>query len=207
VSDATAERWLPIPEHPGYEASDQGRIRTVTRRVSRGPGRGTRWVYGRVLKARLNPDSNRYYVGVWLNSKMELHSVHTLVLKAFVGPRPDGLVACHNDGDPTNNRLENLRWDTQSSNIADSIRQGTHVSVRKTHCPSGHLLAEPNLDASRLNKGHRSCLTCTRARHARTYAAKTGRPFDWDATAARYYADIMEAPSDALHDTARSEAS
>jgi hypothetical protein len=35
--------------------------------------------------------------------------VHHLVLEAFVGPRPEGLVCCHWDGDPGNNRLENLR--------------------------------------------------------------------------------------------------
>jgi hypothetical protein len=29
-------------------------------------------------------------------------------LEAFVGPRPPGLVCCHEDGDPANNRVENL---------------------------------------------------------------------------------------------------
>jgi hypothetical protein len=35
------------------------------------------------------------------------------------------MVACHNDGDPTNNALPNLRWDTQAGNLADRLAHGT----------------------------------------------------------------------------------
>jgi len=35
------------------------------------------------------------------------------------------LECCHNDGNPENNYLENLRWDTHQSNIADSLHHGT----------------------------------------------------------------------------------
>lgn len=52
-------------------------------------------------------------------------SVHRLVLEAFVGPCPDGLVACHNDGDPRNNDLSNLRWDTPLANSDDKLLHGT----------------------------------------------------------------------------------
>jgi hypothetical protein len=52
-------------------------------------------------------------------------SVHRIVLATFVGPCPDGYEACHNDGDPTNNNLSNLRWDTHRSNVDDTKRHGT----------------------------------------------------------------------------------
>jgi hypothetical protein len=32
---------------------------------------------------------------------------------------------CHNDGNPANNNLNNLRWDTRKSNVADALRLGT----------------------------------------------------------------------------------
>ena len=32
--------------------------------------------------------------------------------------------ACHEDGDPLNNKLSNLRWDTSQSNSADMVRHG-----------------------------------------------------------------------------------
>ncbi len=51
--------------------------------------------------------------------------VHVLVLTAFRGHCPAGMEGCHNDGDPKNNRLSNLRWDTHSANQKDGFRHGT----------------------------------------------------------------------------------
>jgi hypothetical protein len=51
--------------------------------------------------------------------------VHRLVLLAFVGPCPPEQEGCHNDGNPLNNRLGNLRWDTHQANMGDAARHGT----------------------------------------------------------------------------------
>lgn len=51
--------------------------------------------------------------------------VHRLVLEAFVGPCPEGMECCHGDGNPANNSLSNLRWDTGSANQADRRKHGT----------------------------------------------------------------------------------
>jgi hypothetical protein len=50
--------------------------------------------------------------------------VHRLVLLTFVGSAPFGTVACHYNGDPSDNRLENLRYDTYKNNSLDTIRHG-----------------------------------------------------------------------------------
>lgn len=50
--------------------------------------------------------------------------VHRLVLLAFVGPRPAGMVACHKDDNGLNNNVDNLRWGTPLSNWEDSVRNG-----------------------------------------------------------------------------------
>jgi hypothetical protein len=47
------------------------------------------------------------------------------VLLAFVGPRPDGTEAAHEDGDPANNRLGNLSWKTPKANQSDRVKHGT----------------------------------------------------------------------------------
>jgi len=51
--------------------------------------------------------------------------VHRLVLEAFKGRQQEGMQACHNDGNPLNNAIENLRWDTPKNNSADKIKHGT----------------------------------------------------------------------------------
>jgi hypothetical protein len=52
--------------------------------------------------------------------------VHVLVLEAFVGPRPEGMQACHfPDRDKTNNDVTNLRWGTPISNQGDRVLHGT----------------------------------------------------------------------------------
>lgn len=152
------ERWLPVVGWEGiYEVSDHGRIRSLTRKDSTGRTRR-----GRVLR----PDTYRggyLRVSLALGGGVTRRSVHHLVLEAFFGPCPDGMEGCHNNGVPNENRLSNLRWDTHPANVADSIRQGTNRNTRKTHCPRGHALVEPNLTAYSLRVGRRSCLACARA--------------------------------------------
>ena len=64
------------------------------------------------------------YVDLSRGGVKRRHSVHRLVLHAFVGPCPDGMEACHNNGDAADNRLKILRWDTRSENAKDRFRHG-----------------------------------------------------------------------------------
>jgi hypothetical protein len=60
--------------------------------------------------------------------------VSRLVLTTFVGPCPDGMEGCHNDGNPKNNSLGNLRWDTRKANHSDKRRHGTLPLGSRLHC-------------------------------------------------------------------------
>lgn len=57
--------------------------------------------------------------------------VHHLVALAFIGPRPKGMVIRHRDGDPSNNRVDNLLYGTQQDNMADALRHGTVARGRR----------------------------------------------------------------------------
>ena len=59
--------------------------------------------------------------------------IHTLVLEAFVGPCPQGMECCHNDGNAQNNTLDNLRWDTRLSNVHDMVKHGRHPRGERNH--------------------------------------------------------------------------
>lgn len=130
---------------------------------------------GEVWSKRLNRVMSPS-TGEWGHLRVVLHSpgvpdktetVHRLVKLSFDGPPPEGLVVCHNNGVPSDNRLENLRFGTLSSNMYDRGTHGTDHQRKKTRCPRGHLLAEPNLQTAKLRKGWRSCRSCHQARSDR----------------------------------------
>lgn len=122
---AAAETWRPVVDGPAYEVSSLGRVRSVAT--------------GRVLRAR--PCKGRGgHLQVQLGRAGGNRYVHALVLEAFVGPRPDGAVARHLDGDPTNNRPGNLAWGTVQENQADTVRHGRTTRGEKN--PRARLTAE-----------------------------------------------------------------
>jgi hypothetical protein len=118
------ENWKAVVGFEGlYEVSDHGRIRSVkTGRIKA----YTRHIY-----------DTRPFMNLWKNGKQKIMRPHTLVLTAFVGPRPQGMECCHNNGDPWDNRLENLRWDTPRNNQLDRIKHGT--SNRGEQCAAAKL--------------------------------------------------------------------
>ncbi len=144
-----SETWVDVPEYEGlYRVSDMGRVK------------GQR---GRIMKPAV---AGLGYLAVTLcrDKAQQREYVHRLVLKAFVGPPPPGMEACHANSIRTDNRLSNLRWDTRQENIRDIVRAGAHPEQRKTHCPRGHPLLSPNLVVGEMIRGHRKCRACNIAR-------------------------------------------
>lgn len=158
----TTETWRPVPGFAGYEVSDYGNVRSLDRLIPDGYG-GLRQARGRVLKPQINRRTGRRMVDLRFGDGRKVRTIYTLVLEAFVGPRPPGTEACHGDGNPQNDNLANLRWDTRRANNLDRVRHGTHNMARRTHCPRNHRLEQPNLAKGALASGRRSCLACHRA--------------------------------------------
>ncbi len=165
------EKWLPIPEYEGYySVSNQGQVRSVDRVTTA----GSRW-RGRVLKSAPDKDGHLRVV-LSRGNKQKNFFVHYLVMLAFVGSRPSFDVdICHFDGDPTNNYLENLRYDTKTANRKDDVRHGKVEQVFRTHCPRGHELSDWNNVGYYKNIGRRTCRACG---NARSYARRHGIEFD-----------------------------
>lgn len=114
--------YVELQDFPGYRVGDDGSV-------------WTRWAYNGHQPRRLGGEWRRMtpsgrvggYVGVSLfrAGKPYRKLVHRLVLESFVSHAPAGQQCCHNDGDPQNNRLSNLRWDTATANHADRAAHGT----------------------------------------------------------------------------------
>ncbi len=105
-------KYKVIPGFPDYIVTDLGRVFRHARK-----GRTiamfelshelvTKWKYHRVYLEDPTGKNVKVYV-------------HSAVLEAWVGPRPKGMHACHNNGKPEQNFLQNLRWDTPKGNVAD----------------------------------------------------------------------------------------
>ena len=128
------EIWTPVKDYAGYyEVSNHGRVKSLPREVKMRDGRTYR-VSGKVLEPAW--DGRYYHVVLSKGSKERTTGVSKLVLEAFIGSRPEGLVACHNDGDSKNNNVLNLRWGTQKSNQGDRVLHGT--SNRNWVYPKGN---------------------------------------------------------------------
>jgi hypothetical protein len=163
------EEWIPVPETAGrYDVSSLGRVRSNGWNTVTSDGRNRR-VPARILSAKPSHDGGYVMVNLRMPTGEIRHvHVHTLVLVAFVGPRPAGLYGCHNNGNSSDNRVVNLRWDTPRSNSLDKSIHGTDHNVRKTECGS---CGSPYDDKNTLVFGPtnkwRRCKSCMR-RYART---------------------------------------
>jgi hypothetical protein len=70
---------------------------------------------------------------------------------------------CHNNGIHTDNRLENLRFDTHENNMADLRGAGTHPQRLITHCPRNHEYTAENTGWEGKYNNKRYCRQCKNA--------------------------------------------
>lgn len=159
TNDMTSdEEWRPVVGHEDYfHVSSLGRIRSLPKVVA--TRSGPRKYAGQILSQ--GPSRGGYpLVRTYLHGEGLAMRPHVEVMAAFVGPRPDGYFVCHNNGNPKDNRLANLRYDTPAANSADTVRHGRHNEANKTHCKWGHPFDAAN---TRIRAdGNRSCRACRR---------------------------------------------
>jgi len=114
------EKWITVHGHPNYQVSDKGRVKRISH-IAKHKLYGDRYMCERLLSPRSNHDG---YPRVRIDNKLKF--VHVLMIESFVEPRPPGMQCCHCNGNPKDNRLENLRWDTPKNNVADRKKHGTY---------------------------------------------------------------------------------
>lgn len=123
--------YRDIPGLDGYRAGSDGTVWSCWRR---GMPKGARpgMAYGsektnewRQVRGRIATSRGTYRYFKTRYSKNKLHAIHRVVLESFVGPRPEGQECRHLNGNPLDNRLENLCWGTRKENAHDAIKHGT----------------------------------------------------------------------------------
>jgi hypothetical protein len=142
----SAEVWRVVSVAPDYEVSNLGRVRSHKGRAPR------------ILRPCVNPHGYHNHT-LFVAGSPIFTTAHVLVATAFIGPRPEGMEVCHNDGDPGHNALANLRYGTRSENARDMLLHGTCANALKTECPLGHPY---NAENTYLWRGDRHCRICRR---------------------------------------------
>jgi hypothetical protein len=123
------EEWHNIPGYEGYQASSEGRIRSLDREIEMRSRWGGLCIYpkkGKILKPYANQVSKYLYVtpGAAYGPVV----VHGLVALAFHGARPfPNWDIMHLDEDKLNNRPRNLKYGTKSENNQRSWDAGSRV--------------------------------------------------------------------------------
>lgn len=105
---ATVEVWRPVVGYEKfYSVSSIGRVRNDVDRKHT--------FAGKILK--LGKHSGGYScVNLSVNGRRSTKTVHSLVVKAFIGDIPSGFEVNHRNGIKTDNRVENLEIVTPSEN-------------------------------------------------------------------------------------------
>jgi len=154
------ETWVSVENYEArYKVSSQGRVLSLM-------------PYGRPGRKILKPgmdEAGRPHISLYSGGhRYKTAKVCVLVAQAFLGPKPEGTEICHGDGDPSNNWVTNLRYDTHLANGEDMIRHGR--TQKKTIGSCGHPL--DGRKKGRNGRIHRYCLICSRARGAVRRKAK-----------------------------------
>ena len=117
------EEWKAVVGAKDFEVSDLGNVRVWRTKDGKHPA-----MYPRAIEPVPSGDYRR------VNINKIMRRIGHLVLEAFVGPRPIGMVCCHGPNGQQDDSLTNVSWGTQSKNLGeDKIRDGTDRSGEKHH--------------------------------------------------------------------------
>lgn len=118
------EQWKDIEGFPGYQVSNHGRVRSLDRIVLTANGQRRRYK-GVIFTGSSTNQKGHRKVPLGRDGKAHMQYIHHLVALAFIGPRPEGMIVAHGDGDHGNNHDWNLRYTTQVGNMDDARKHGT----------------------------------------------------------------------------------
>ena len=130
------EVWKPIPGYEGlYEASSQGRIRTAEGKTTSSAWADRRVWQQRIMKQKWHKRKNGKHedarVCLWKDGKEKTYLVSRLVAMSFLPMPFDKLTVNHIDGNPSNNRIDNLEWCTHQENVQHAFDTGLQRNSQK----------------------------------------------------------------------------
>lgn len=165
------EIWAPIPGYNGkYEASTLGCVRSMSYRNKKEVHTLKEADYKGYLKVRIS-----------MNGSAKSMLVHQLVARTFIENPDNKPEIDHIDGDPKNNRVENLRWCTKKENMNNPISIERHSRAAKISVPkawkSGFYKIMPRRVAQLSKEGEIICVWESVSMAARELGLSLGNLF------------------------------
>ena len=136
------EHWMEIEGYENYSVSIFGRVRNDKT--------------GRIMKPRTN-NKGYSYVGFLDTDKIKNFLVHRLVANAFLHNHDNKKCVDHNDHNPKNNNVNNLRWCSVQENQWNKSKHSNNTSgfVGVTfHRDSNKYISRINIDGKRISLGY-----------------------------------------------------
>lgn len=109
------EQWRDIEGYEGlYQVSNEGRVRSLDKIVSSKCGSKS-LRKGKIMKPHI-ADNGYLRVILQNNGVIKNYPLHYLVIKTFIGEKPEGMQINHKDENKLNNSVENLEYCTPKYN-------------------------------------------------------------------------------------------
>ena len=128
------EEWKDIPGYEGlYQASNTGEIRTCAGKITSNARYGQRVWKQRIMKQKYSIGKNGrrdFRVELWKDGQHRTWLVSRLVALTWCEGYQDGWTVNHKNGDPKDNRADNLEWLSHGDNIRHGFATGLYPQAR-----------------------------------------------------------------------------
>lgn len=130
------EQWAPIPDFPGYEVSNRGRIRSYWKKIGYPSKDVLQKEVQRFLKTHIGRDT-RERVTLYKNTQRRTFLIHRLVAIVFLPNPYNHIHIDHIDRNTLNNSVLNLRWASPHQNMLNrGINTRNKTGVKGVeYCP------------------------------------------------------------------------